>query len=76
LPALGRPLYLSLSRKDFIGAVLAGSWEQLLTARGRGPGTLAAAAIGAAAGAQIHRLHDTEALDAIRVAAAIRGVDD
>ena len=27
LRALGLPLYVSLSRKDFIGAVLAGSWE-------------------------------------------------
>ena len=27
LRALGLPLYVSLSRKDFIGALLAGSWE-------------------------------------------------
>ncbi len=28
LRGLGLPLYVSLSRKDFIGAVLAGSWER------------------------------------------------
>ena len=33
LRALGLPLYVSLSRKDFIGAVLAGSWEERLPAR-------------------------------------------
>src|SRR5213594_1276702 len=27
LHALGRPLFVALSRKDFLGAVLAGSWE-------------------------------------------------
>ncbi len=73
LHALERPLFVSLSRKDFIGAVLAGSWEDRLGAGGRGAGTLAAAAIAASAGAQIHRLHDIEALDSIRVAAAIGG---
>ena len=30
LRELGLPLYVSLSRKDFIGAVLAGSWEERL----------------------------------------------
>jgi dihydropteroate synthase len=71
LHALGRPLYVSLSRKDFIGAILAGSWEGRLGASDRGNGTIAAAAIAAARGAQVHRLHDREALDAIRVAARI-----
>ena len=71
LHALGRPLYVSLSRKDFVGAILAGSWEGRLAAAERGAGTLAAASLAAAAGAQIHRLHDHEALDAIRVAARI-----
>lgn len=71
LRALGRPLFLSLSRKDFIGAILAGSWEKRLGAHERGPGTLAAATLAAAAGAEVHRLHDAEALDAIRMAAAI-----
>ena len=71
LHSLGRPLYVSLSRKDFIGAVLAGSWESRVGASQRGSGTLAAAALAADAGAQIHRLHDVDALDAIRVAGRI-----
>ena len=33
LRELGRPLYVSLSRKDFLGAVLAGSWEERLPGR-------------------------------------------
>lgn len=74
LHSLGRPLYVSLSRKDFLGAVLAGSWERRLGAGGRGNATIAAAALAAAKGAQIHRLHDASALEAIRVAGAIAGV--
>ena len=41
LRALGRPLFVALSRKDFLGAVLAGSWEDRLrgrAARGGDPG--------------------------------------
>ncbi len=71
LRALGRPILMSLSRKDFIGAIVAGSWEERLGAAERGLGTLAAAALAAANGAEIHRLHDREVLDAIRVAGAI-----
>lgn len=71
LHSLGRPIYLSASRKDFIGAVLAGSWEGRLGASERGAGTIAAATLGVDAGAQIHRLHDVAALDAIRVAGRI-----
>ena len=71
LHSLGRPLYVSLSRKDFIGAILAGSWERRLPATERGNGTIAAAALAAGKGAQVHRLHDHEALDAIRVAGRI-----
>lgn len=71
LHSLGRPLYVSLSRKDFLGAVLARSWAGRLDADRRGNGTLAAAALAAAAGAQIHRLHDPAALDAVAVAARI-----
>ncbi len=74
LHALGRPIYMSLSRKDFIGEVLAGSWEGRLDASERGNGTVAAATLAALAGAQIHRLHDRDALDAIRVAGAIARV--
>lgn len=70
LGGLGRPVFLSLSRKDFIGALLAGSWEGRRGAAERGAGTWAATAL-AATGAQVHRLHDQEGLDAIRVAGAI-----
>lgn len=71
LRALGRPIFMSLSRKDFIGALLAGSWEGRAGAGERGAGTLAAATLAVAGGAEIHRLHDVEALDAIRVAGPI-----
>lgn len=71
LRELGRPIFMSLSRKDFIGALLAGSWKDRAGAGERGAGTLAAATIAAAGGAEIHRLHDVEALDAIRVAGPI-----
>lgn len=71
LGELGRPIFLSLSRKDFVGAVLAGCWERRRGASERGAGSLGAAALAAADGAEIHRLHDVEALDAIRVAGAI-----
>jgi len=73
LHSLGRPLYCSLSRKDFIGAVLAGSWEERLDAGMRGWGSVAATALAVDAGAQIHRLHDVAALDALRVAGRIAG---
>jgi hypothetical protein len=62
---------VSLSRKDFVGAVLAGSWEGRLGASERGSGTIAAAALAAAAGAQVHRLNYISPLDAVRVAARI-----
>jgi dihydropteroate synthase len=75
LHAVGRPLYVSLSRKDFVGAILAGSWEGRLGATERGNGTIAAAAIAAEKGAQIHRLHDHEALDAVRVAARVKAFE-
>jgi len=71
LRSLGRPLFAAISRKDFLGAVVAGSWERRLEADERGPATAAAAAIAVARGADILRLHDVEALDAMRTAAAI-----
>jgi dihydropteroate synthase len=74
LRELGRPLFVALSRKDFLGAVAAGSWEERLPAEERGPATLAATALAVAQGAEILRLHDVEALDAMRTAAAITGV--
>jgi dihydropteroate synthase len=68
---LGRPLYVSLSRKDFLGAVLAGSWDQRLDSSEREWATAAAAALAVASGAAILRLHDPSALQAMRVAAAV-----
>jgi len=75
LRALGRPLFLALSRKDFLGAVLAGSWERRAPAVGREWATVAATALAVADGAEMVRLHDSTALDALRVAAAIRDGD-
>jgi dihydropteroate synthase len=70
LHALGRPLLMAVSRKDFIGA---------LTRRGpreRLPGTLAALAHGVEHGAQIFRLHDiAAAADYLTVRGALAGED-
>jgi dihydropteroate synthase len=77
LKALGRPLYVSLSRKDFLGAVLAGSWEERLPAADREWATAAATTLAVVAGADLLRLHDQSALQAMRIASAIdtpRGV--
>ena len=71
LRELGRPVMAAISRKDFLGAILAGSWEGRLAADERGAATLAATALATAQGAEILRLHDREALDAMRVAEAI-----
>ena len=73
LRALGLPLYVSLSRKDFIGAVLAGSWEQRWGASEREWGTVAAVALAVREGADILRIHDRSSLQAMRVAGQIRG---
>ncbi|HVD39650.1 MAG TPA: dihydropteroate synthase [Solirubrobacterales bacterium] len=71
LRALGLPLYVSLSRKDFIGAVLAGSWEERLPAREREWGTVAAVTLAVREGADVLRIHDRSSLQAMRVAAEI-----
>jgi dihydropteroate synthase len=71
LRELGRPLFVALSRKDFLGAVLAGSWERRSPAAEREWATAVAAALAVTEGADVLRLHDTTALDAMRVAAAI-----
>jgi dihydropteroate synthase len=71
LRALGHPLFVALSRKDFLGAVVAGSWEERLDPGERQPATLAAVALAIAGGADVLRLHDPAALDALRTAAAI-----
>ena len=68
LRALGRPLLLAVSRKDFLGAI---------TGRGpreRGAATLAAVDAGVAAGASILRLHDVAAAaDFLAVRAVLAG---
>jgi dihydropteroate synthase len=68
LRALGRPLLLAVSRKDFLGAIV-----------GRRPGerdaaTLAAVGFAADAGAEIVRVHDVAgAADFLAVRAVLRG---
>jgi dihydropteroate synthase len=72
LRELGPALYVSLSRKDFVGELLAGSWEERLPAAEREWGTVGAAALAVREGADILRIHDRSTLQAIRVAGAIR----
>ena len=73
LAELGRPLYVSLSRKDLLGAVLAGSWDERLPAGEREHATAAATALAVDRGASILRLHDADVLQSMRIAGAIRG---
>ncbi len=71
LHALGRPVLLAVSRKDFIGAIT------LRPPRARLAGTLAALGHGVDAGAQILRVHDVaEAADFLAVRAALAGKAD
>lgn len=71
LHALGRPLLLAVSRKDFIGAITS------RPPRGRLGGTLAAVAHGVAAGAHVLRVHDVEqTADFLAVAAVLAGEVD
>lgn len=72
LRELGCALYVSLSRKDFIGAVLGGSWKGRLPAGEREWGTVAATALAVRGGADVLRLHDRSSLQAVRVAGAIQ----
>jgi dihydropteroate synthase len=68
LRALGRPLYIGISRKSFIGA-LAGVEDPAE----RLPGSLAATAAAVLGGAHVIRAHDVaETVQAVRVAQAIR----
>jgi dihydropteroate synthase len=71
LKTLGHPLYVSLSRKDFLGAILGGSWDERLPASDRGWATCAAVALAVRGGADVLRLHDASALHAMRVGAAV-----
>jgi dihydropteroate synthase len=74
LRAFGRPLYVGLSRKSFIGAVAG-----VPDAADRLPGSLAATAAAVLGGAHVIRTHDVaETVQAVRVAQAIaraRGQD-
>ena len=71
LAALGRPLLLALSRKDFVGALT----ER--PPRDRLAGTLAAIGEGLDGGGSILRVHDVAAVqDFLRVRAALRGQID
>ena len=68
LLALGRPVLLAISNKDFVGAVTGRPPRERLA------GTLAAVAHGLEAGAHVLRLHDVAAAaDFLRVRAALRG---
>jgi dihydropteroate synthase len=71
LVALGRPILLAASRKDFVGALTGRA------PRDRGAGTLAALAHGVAAGANILRVHDVEAAaDFLAVSRALNGAEE
>jgi dihydropteroate synthase len=66
--ALGRPLLLAISNKDFVGALTGRPPRERLA------GTLAAVAHGVEAGAHVLRVHDVAAAaDFLRVRAALRG---
>jgi dihydropteroate synthase len=68
LHALGRPLLLAISRKDFVGALTGRAPRERLA------GTLAALGHGVDAGAHIVRVHDVaQAADFLTVRAALRG---
>ncbi|MEA2157432.1 MAG: dihydropteroate synthase [Solirubrobacteraceae bacterium] len=68
LHALGRPLLLAVSRKDFVGALTGRA------PRERSAGTLAAIGHGVDAGAHVLRVHDVaQAADFLAVRAALRG---
>ncbi len=68
LRALGRPLLWAVSRKDFLGAIVARTPPE------RDPATLAAVAYGADAGAAILRVHDVAgAADFLAVRSVLRG---
>jgi dihydropteroate synthase len=71
LHALGRPVLLAVSRKDFVGAITGRPPRERLA------GTLAAVAAGVDAGAQVVRVHDVAAVrDFLAVRAVLRGDRD
>jgi dihydropteroate synthase len=68
LHALGRPVLLAVSRKDFVGAIIGRAPRERLA------GTLAALAEGVDAGAQVLRVHDVAAArDFLAVRDVLRG---
>jgi dihydropteroate synthase len=68
LHALGRPILLAVSRKDFVGAIT------LRAPRARLAGTLAAIGHGVDAGAHVLRVHDVaDVADYLAVRAALTG---
>ena len=68
LTALGRPVLLAVSRKDFLGAITGRPPASRLA------GTLAALGPGLDAGASILRVHDVaEVVDYLKVRAVLRG---
>jgi len=68
LHELGKPILLSVSRKDFVGALLGRPPRERLA------GTLAAMANGVARGARVLRVHDVaETRDFLTVSAALNG---
>jgi dihydropteroate synthase len=68
LHALGRPVLLAISRKDFVGAITGRAPRERLA------GTLAALGEGADAGAQVLRVHDVAAArDFLEVRRVLRG---
>jgi dihydropteroate synthase len=68
LHALGRPVLLAVSRKDFVGAITGRAPRERLA------GTLAALAAGVDAGAQVLRVHDVAAArDFLAVREVLRG---
>ncbi|HZU39792.1 MAG TPA: dihydropteroate synthase [Solirubrobacteraceae bacterium] len=68
LHALGRPLLLAVSRKDFVGAITGRPPRERLA------GTLAAIAFGVRAGAHLLRVHDVaETAEFLGVAAVLEG---
>jgi dihydropteroate synthase len=68
LLALGRPLMLAVSNKDFVGTLTGRPPRERLA------GTLATVAYGVEAGAHVLRVHDVAAAaDFLRVRAALRG---
>ena len=71
LRELGRPLYVSLSRKDLLGAALGGSWEERWPPGRLEAATAAAATLAVANGADLLRLHDRSALQAVEIAGAV-----